>query len=72
MKYPLSIITTVFIMIGLSLTGCSSQNRMPNAPDMQSSEQSNHDSWGAYEMFIDTDAKTIEIIPFCLACAWKR
>ena len=63
MKYPLSIITTVFIMIGLSLTGCSSQNRMPNAPDMQSGEQSNHDSWGAYEMFIDTDAKTIEIIP---------
>jgi hypothetical protein len=47
----------------LAIAGCGSTSENPTAPQIQDTTSSAHQSWGAYDMIIDLENESIEIVP---------
>ncbi len=63
MKTAIISITIVLSIILPAMTGCSSTSDAPTTPQIQDSTASEHQSWGAYDMIIDLENESIEIVP---------
>ena len=50
-------------IILLAFAGCSSTSENPTTPQIQGTTASAHQSWGAYDMIIDLENESVEIVP---------
>lgn len=63
MKTTIILITLALSAILLFTIGCSTTTNAPTLPQIDNTTASEHQSWGAYDMIIDLENESIEIVP---------
>ena len=63
MKTTIISITFALSVILLFTIGCSTTSESPTTPLIEDTTASEHQSWGAYDMIIDLENESIEVVP---------